>query len=55
MKILNETGHKLGIECHLTYLITNTFIKAPFDVDYANCFIRFEADERLECIEEYLS
>ena len=52
---MNEMGDELKIETTLAYTHTDIFVKAPFNNNMATSFVVFDADERLECIEEYLS
>ena len=48
-------GNDLGTETTLGYNFTNLFIKAPYSNEYKHAFLKFDADELVEIIEEYLS
>ena len=51
---MNETADELGVETTLHQNSTDVFIKAPYNKKVPHSFIVFDADERMEAIEEYL-
>lgn len=51
---MNETADKLGVETTLTFNHTDVFVKCPYNKSVPYSFCVFDADEKLECIEEYL-
>ena len=51
---MNETGDKIGVETTLSFNHTDVFVKAPYNKKMPHAFNVFDADEKLECIEEYL-
>lgn len=53
-KIMNETADELGVETTLSLNHSDVFVKAPYNKKVPHSFIVFDADERLEAIEEYL-
>ena len=52
---MNEMADELKLDTTLAFSHTDMFVKAPFDKKMASSFTAFDADERLETIEEYLS
>ena len=48
-------GEELEIETTLSYSFTNIFVKSPYKKNLPYCFNAFDADEKLEAMEEYLS
>lgn len=53
-KILNQMAEEMQVETTLTYSFTHIFVKAPFKTAMDCCFNKFDADEKLTVIEEYL-
>jgi hypothetical protein len=53
-RLMNETADKLGVETTLTFNHTDVFVKCPYNKYVPFSFNVFDADEKLECIEEYL-
>lgn len=54
-EMLNEKADELGnIETSLTYTFTNIFVKANFRQDMCKFFNKFDGDEKLTIIEEFL-
>jgi hypothetical protein len=53
-KFLNEHGEKLGIETTLTYTFTNIFVKGAYNDKLKHCFNKFDGDEKLTIIEDFL-
>jgi hypothetical protein len=53
-EIIDTTAHKLGTATTLCFMNTHLFIKAPYDNNNKHCFLKFDADERVEAIESYL-
>jgi|APSaa5957512535_1039671.scaffolds.fasta_scaffold206898_1 hypothetical protein len=53
-QIMNETADDLGVETTLSINHSDVFVKAPYNKKVPHCFNVFDADERLEAIEEYL-
>lgn len=43
------------MEANLTHSFTSIFVKAPFHKDHVRAFNKFDADEKLELIEDYLN
>ena len=48
-------GHQLQIETTLALNFESIFVKAPYDNEIPDSFLVFDADEKLEVIEEYLA
>ena len=53
-EIIDITANKLGTATTLCFMNTSLFIKAPYDNNSKHCFLKFDADERVEAIESYL-
>ena len=53
-KMMNQMGDELGVETTLSFNHTDVFVKAPYNKKMPHAFNVFDADEKLECIEEYL-
>jgi len=53
-EILNKEAEALGIETTLAYSQTKVFVKAPFSERMKSSFVTFDADEKVETIQEYL-
>ena len=51
---MNEMAHELKVETTLSFLHTDIFVKAPFNKNMLHSFNQFDADEKLEAIEEFL-
>ena len=51
---MNKKADELGIETTLTFKHGSMFVKAPYAQVAPHAFNVFDADERLEAIEEYL-
>tara|TARA_B110000285_G_C15121603_1_gene617515 strand:- start:2157 stop:2309 length:153 start_codon:yes stop_codon:yes gene_type:complete len=47
-------AEEMQVETTLTYSFTHIFVKAPFKTAMDCCFNKFDADEKLTVIEEYL-
>ena len=47
-------AEEMQVETTLTYSFTHIFVKAPFKAAMDSCFNKFDADEKLTVIEEYL-
>ena len=52
--MMNGMADELKVEATLSFLHTDIFVKAPFNKTMPHSFNQFDADERLEAIEEYL-
>ena len=52
--ILNREAENMEIETTLTYSFTNVFVKANYKNDLVHCFNKFDADEKLTVVEDYL-
>ena len=52
--ILNPAAEALGIETTLSYSQTQVFVKAPYCDKMKRRFVKFDADEKVETIQEYL-
>lgn len=53
-EILNKCAQQDKTETTLTYSFTNIFVKAAYNDKLSECFNRFDADEKLTIIEDYL-
>ena len=53
-EILNEEAEKAEIETTLSFSFTNVFVKANFKDKMSHCFNKFDADEKLTVVEDYL-
>tara|TARA_B110000285_G_C15101876_1_gene605472 strand:+ start:1797 stop:2063 length:267 start_codon:yes stop_codon:yes gene_type:complete len=53
-RLMNESADSLGVETTLTFNHTDVFVKCPYNKYAPFAFNVFDADEKLECIEDYL-
>jgi hypothetical protein len=53
--MLDDKADELGTETTLCFNSTSLFIKAPYNNKNKHCFMKFDADEQVEAIEDILS
>ena len=54
-EIFNKTAEEIELGCTLQLTNTTTFMKSPFKLNCKDRFIMFDATERVEITEEFLS
>tara|TARA_B110000285_G_C14601890_1_gene371059 strand:+ start:375 stop:536 length:162 start_codon:yes stop_codon:yes gene_type:complete len=53
--MIDDKADELGTETTLCFNSTSLFIKAPYNNKNKHCFMKFDADEQVEAIEDILS